>query len=88
MLEAFVDERVAGLTMARTAKYVRELIGKDRQRLRRQLLAGAESAPGSTPNDDDQGNTSHAISAGPPNDQPRRGACHADNRGANSERHR
>ena len=47
-LKAFVDEQVAGRGYGTSSEYVRELIRKDqdRQRLRRLLLDGAESAPG------------------------------------------
>ena len=46
-LKAFVDEQVAGRGYGTSSEYVRELIRKDqdRQRLRRLLLNGAESAP-------------------------------------------
>lgn len=47
-LKAFVDEQVAGRGYGTSSEYVRELIRKDqdRERLRRLLLDGAESAPG------------------------------------------
>lgn len=47
-LKSFVDEQVAGRGYGTSSEYVRELIRKDqdRQRLRRLLLAGAESEPG------------------------------------------
>jgi antitoxin ParD1/3/4 len=47
-LKDFVDEQVAGRGYGTSSEYVRELIRKDqdRQRLRRLLLDGAESAPG------------------------------------------
>ena len=47
-LKAYVDEQVAGRGYGTSSEYVRELIRKDqdRQRLRRLLLDGAESAPG------------------------------------------
>jgi len=47
-LKSFVDEQVAGRGYGTSSEYVRELIRKDqdRQRLRRLLLDGAESAPG------------------------------------------
>ena len=47
-LRAFVDEQVTGGRYSSTSEYVRELIRRDqdRQRLRRLLLEGAESAPG------------------------------------------
>lgn len=48
-LKSFVDEQVTDRGYATSSEYVRELIRKDqdRQRLRRLLLDGAESAPGS-----------------------------------------
>ena len=51
-LKSFVDEQVTGRGYGTSSEYVRELIRKDqdRQRLRRLLLEGAESAPG-TPAD-------------------------------------
>lgn len=47
-LKSFVDEQVAGRGYGTSSEYVRELIRKDqdRQRLRRLLLDGAESASG------------------------------------------
>jgi antitoxin ParD1/3/4 len=47
-LKSFVDEQVADRGYGTSSEYVRELIRKDqdRQRLRRLLLDGAESAPG------------------------------------------
>ncbi len=52
-LKSFVDEQVAGRGYGTSSEYVRELIRKDqdRQRLRRQLLDGAESAPGAPADD-------------------------------------
>jgi len=52
-LKAFVDQQVAGRGYGTSSEYVRELIRKDqdRQRLRRLLLDGAESAPGSPAED-------------------------------------
>jgi antitoxin ParD1/3/4 len=51
-LKSFVDEQVAGQAYGTSSEYIRELIRKDRdrQRLRRLLLDGAESPPG-TPAD-------------------------------------
>jgi antitoxin ParD1/3/4 len=48
-----VDEQVAGRGYGTSSEYVRELIRKDqdRQRLRRLLLDGAESAPGAAADD-------------------------------------
>lgn len=53
MLKAFVDEQVAGRGYGTSSEYVRELIRKDqdRQRLRRLLINGAESAPGAPADD-------------------------------------
>ncbi|CAN5652582.1 type II toxin-antitoxin system ParD family antitoxin [soil metagenome] len=47
-LKSFVDDQVAGGGYGTSSEYVRELIrmDQDRQRLRRLLLAGAESPPG------------------------------------------
>ena len=47
-LKSFVDEQVSGRGYGTSSEYVRELIRKDRdrQRLRRLLLDGAESPPG------------------------------------------
>nr|GLK21620.1 addiction module antitoxin [Microbacterium terregens] len=47
-LKAFVDEQVTDRGYGTSSEYVRELIRKDqdRQRLRRLLLDGADSAPG------------------------------------------
>ena len=47
-LKSFVDEQVAGRGYGTSSEYVRELIRKDqdRQRLRRLLLDGARSEPG------------------------------------------
>ena len=47
-LKSFVDEQVAGGDYGTCSEYVRELIRKDRdrQRLRRLMLDGAESPPG------------------------------------------
>lgn len=47
-LKSFVDEQVAGRGYGTGSEYVRELIrnDRDRQRLRRLLLDGAESPPG------------------------------------------
>lgn len=52
-LKSFVDEQVAGRGYGTSSEYVRELIRKDqdRQRLRRLLLDGAESAPGAPAGD-------------------------------------
>lgn len=52
-LKSFVDEQVAGRGYGTSSEYVRELIRKDqdRQRLRRLLLDGAESAPGAPADD-------------------------------------
>jgi len=46
-LKAFVDEQVAGAGYGSSSEYVRELIRRDRDRLRLRglLLEGAESAP-------------------------------------------
>ncbi|MFT3975627.1 MAG: type II toxin-antitoxin system ParD family antitoxin [Sphingomonas bacterium] len=46
-LKSFVDEQVVGRGYGTSSEYVRELIRKDRdrQRLRRLLFNGAESAP-------------------------------------------
>lgn len=51
-LKAFVDEQVSGRGYGTSSEYIRELIraDHDRQQLRRLLLAGAESGPGSTVN--------------------------------------
>lgn len=48
-LKSFVDEQVAERGFATSSEYVRELIRKDQDRraLRRLLLEGAASAPGS-----------------------------------------
>ncbi|EQB14891.1 MULTISPECIES: ribbon-helix-helix domain-containing protein [Sphingobium] len=53
-LKAFVDEQVVGRGYGTSSEYVRELIRKDqdRQRLRRLLLDGAQSAPGAPADDD------------------------------------
>lgn len=53
-LRAFVDEQVTDGRYSSTSEYVRELIRRDqdRQRLRRLLLEGAESAPGPLADDD------------------------------------
>jgi antitoxin ParD1/3/4 len=47
-LKAFVDEQVSGRGYGTGSEYLRELIRRDRDRvrLRAMLLAGAESAPG------------------------------------------
>jgi antitoxin ParD1/3/4 len=47
-LKAFVDEQVSDGAYSTSSEYVRELIRRerDRQRLRRLLLDGAESGPG------------------------------------------
>lgn len=52
-LRAFVDDQVAGRGYDTSSEYVRELIRKDqdRQLLRRLLLDGAESAPGTPAGD-------------------------------------
>ncbi len=49
-LKSFVDEQVAGRGYGTSSEYVRELIRKDqdRQHLRRLLLDGASSPPGSS----------------------------------------
>ncbi|MDB5710605.1 MAG: CopG family transcriptional regulator [Sphingomonas bacterium] len=47
-LKSFVDDQVAGGAYGTSSEYVRELIrmDQDRQKLRKLLLAGAESPPG------------------------------------------
>lgn len=52
-LKTFVDEQVSRGGYGTSSEYVRELIRKDqdRQQLRGLLLAGAASAPSSTPAD-------------------------------------
>jgi antitoxin ParD1/3/4 len=49
-LKTFVDEQVSRRGYGTSSEYVRELIRRDqdRMRLRELLLAGAESAPGTT----------------------------------------